>query len=88
MMEIMHIESQDHLFFGMTTIRELLELGYLEYAKKALKERGGQTPLCCIIRQGSLMTCSWLAKLYTPEEFNALCLKCQREMQEKISQKT
>lgn len=72
----------------MTTIRELLEQGYPEYAKKVLKERGGQTPLCCIIREGSRVTCSWLAKLYMPEEFNALCLKCQREMQEKIKQIT
>jgi hypothetical protein len=46
-MEITHMKPQGHNFFVMTTIRELLELGYLEYAKKALKERGGQTPLCC-----------------------------------------
>jgi hypothetical protein len=72
---------------NLTTIRELLEEGFPQYAEKVLKERGGQTPLCCFTREGSMMTCSWLDKLCPIKEFETLCLKCQKEMLEKISQK-
>lgn len=68
----------------MTTVRELLELGFPEYAEKALKERAGQTSLCCIEMKEGKVTCSWLGKFTSKEDFEKACLICQEEMAKKL----
>lgn len=48
---------------AMTTVRDLLELGFPEYAKKSLKENGGQVPLCCVfVSDVDKWSCLWLLK--------------------------
>lgn len=69
----------------MTTIRERLECGYPEHAMEALLVGRGQTPLCCFKMVGSRMTCSWLKRMVTVQEFKRLCLRCQSEMTERLA---
>ena len=47
----------------MTTVRDLLESGYPEFAEKALNENGGEVPLCCVfVSQARKWSCLWFAK--------------------------
>jgi len=73
----------------MTTVRDLLESGYPEYAKKALKENGGEVPLCCVsVSNVNKWTCLWLIRkgkrFLSFDVFQKECLKCQDEMLEKL----
>ena len=76
----------------MTTVRDLLELGYPEYAKKALKENGGQVPLCCVfVSEVDKWSCLWLLKKgrgsLSFDVFEKECLRCQDEMLNKLKKK-
>lgn len=74
---------------AMTTVRDLLESGYPEFAEKALKVNGGEVPLCCVfVSQAREWTCLWLAKggkrFLSFDVFRKECLKCQDEMVKKL----
>jgi hypothetical protein len=65
----------------VTTVRELFELGQFERVRSILKERAGRVPLCCFtMNKDRQITCDWLKKFYSMEEFTKRCLECQNEM--------
>jgi len=75
----------------VTTIRELLDLGFPKYAIKVLMEhkcRVDQYPLCCVeTNEEGYWTCSFLKRFYPEKIFKAKCFECQIYMIQKIFHK-
>jgi len=72
----------------MTTLREHLEHGNIEYVKKHFENLKGSIPMCCFemknVNGKIYVRCSWSKHWLILEEFREFCKNCQREIARRI----